>query len=324
MSKFTLGTLPQGEARFGGGAWIQRLGAADPSPPSAFPAVAGKASVRRISGERPIVGPSQICIYCGATHDLSDEHSIPYALDGKWLLPKASCPTCRNITSKIERVCAKTLLGPMRSQHGYQTRRKKRPPPTVTIAIPDGGGSESEKTVQIPAPEAPFVPFAIPLFEPPGILTGRLPGVGRKQDHLLWVPPFDHSNPKNRRKIERLATKQVLGFRYQTDNASMARLLCKIAYCEAVAWFGRDNVPRDLTLAINGLQPNLTDFVGMSLFPPFGSVAEPENRTTLMLWEGYPGPHLLCQIELFNRFGAPAYLVVVGRANSIIASRFGL
>jgi 5-methylcytosine-specific restriction endonuclease McrA len=33
-----------------------------------------------------------VCIYCrDAASDLSDEHIVPYALNGNWILPKASC-----------------------------------------------------------------------------------------------------------------------------------------------------------------------------------------------------------------------------------------
>jgi hypothetical protein len=39
--------------------------------------------------------PVGYCIYCSQTEGLTDEHIIAYGLNGKWVLPKASCVFCR-------------------------------------------------------------------------------------------------------------------------------------------------------------------------------------------------------------------------------------
>lgn len=41
-----------------------------------------------------IYQPVNVCIYCGGTGALSDEHIIPFGLGGRWVLPKASCAEC--------------------------------------------------------------------------------------------------------------------------------------------------------------------------------------------------------------------------------------
>lgn len=226
------------------------------------------------------------------------------------------------MTSRIERICSQKIFGEMRAQHGYKTRHKKRAPPNVKIKVP-AVGSSTETLHEIVAPEAPYVPFALPLFELPGILSGRPTGVGRKQDNLLWLPPMGHDDGENWRKIDALLQGDTLGFQFYTDHFAMARLLCKIAFCECVAWLGREHTPNDLIPAIIGLKPHLTDFVGKSLFPAFGSVDEPAHRATIILWEGYPGLRLLCHIELFNKFGGPAFLVVVGTPDAAALEFFG-
>jgi hypothetical protein len=71
------------------------------------------------------------CIYCDARADLSDEHIVPFGLGGNLILPRASCPTCSNITSRLERT---VLTGPLRSVRvfrGIQSRRKHRGAPTL-------------------------------------------------------------------------------------------------------------------------------------------------------------------------------------------------
>ena len=74
------------------------------------PDVSGEISIeytRRIlqgGGPRPtrIIGIANACIYCGATSGLSDEHVIPFALEGEFVLRNASCKACGDKTSRIE------------------------------------------------------------------------------------------------------------------------------------------------------------------------------------------------------------------------------
>ena len=55
------------------------------------------------------------CIYCPRTDGLSDEHIIPYGLNGRWILPQASCPSCRDKTSAIETAILRESLLPFRT-----------------------------------------------------------------------------------------------------------------------------------------------------------------------------------------------------------------
>ena len=57
--------------------------------------------------------PCGRCVYCGAITELSDEHIVPFGLGGRWVLPKASCSVCSVKTSRIERTCLRTMLGPL-------------------------------------------------------------------------------------------------------------------------------------------------------------------------------------------------------------------
>lgn len=72
------------------------------------PRLTGKTSFKAIGA----------CIYCGSeTYNalggaLHDEHIIPEALGGRWLLPQASCQSCERATSYWE---AKLLRGPLES-----------------------------------------------------------------------------------------------------------------------------------------------------------------------------------------------------------------
>lgn len=66
---------------------------------------------------------ANLCIYCGSTENLTDEHIIPYGLGGRWVLPKASCSECSKITSKFENNCLKKMYGPTRNLLGIPSRK---------------------------------------------------------------------------------------------------------------------------------------------------------------------------------------------------------
>jgi HNH endonuclease len=70
----------------------------------------------------------ELCIYCGSTEELSDEHIIPMGLGGRLVLSHASCAICSSKTSKQERTCLRTMYGPLRLLYGLPSRRKRERP----------------------------------------------------------------------------------------------------------------------------------------------------------------------------------------------------
>ena len=51
------------------------------------------------------------CIYCGSTNELSNEHIVPYALEGVHVLKDSSCKSCADLTKKFELDVARKLWG---------------------------------------------------------------------------------------------------------------------------------------------------------------------------------------------------------------------
>src|SRR5215212_3632262 len=72
--------------------------------------------------------PVGTCIYCGSVDDLRDEHIIPKALNGDWILPAASCRVCEAITSKFEMKVLRGPLWPPRRALNLQSRHRDRQP----------------------------------------------------------------------------------------------------------------------------------------------------------------------------------------------------
>ncbi len=81
------------------------------------------------------IAPVGRCIYCGSAADLSDEHIIPYALNGKWGLPDASCKSCSMITSQFEGNVLRGPLLPARSVTQFSTRHPRNRPTEYPIII---------------------------------------------------------------------------------------------------------------------------------------------------------------------------------------------
>jgi hypothetical protein len=109
------------------------------------------------------------CIYCGSTANLSDEHAVPYAINGPWTLLEASCGDCRDITHRFERDMARGLLPAIRAVFRMQTRRPKERPKTLPLLLVVNG---EDQFIQVPLNEFPvFLPII--QLPPPGVVAGR-------------------------------------------------------------------------------------------------------------------------------------------------------
>src|SRR5262245_11922729 len=70
--------------------------------------------------------PINYCIYCdvsGQDTSLTDEHVVPYALNGDIVLQSASCEACAKITSGIELFALRRMYHEVRIHLKTQTRR---------------------------------------------------------------------------------------------------------------------------------------------------------------------------------------------------------
>lgn len=138
--------------------------------------------IRRVPGARvdPYYDPAVVkqyrpvgrCIYCPRTDNLSDEHILAYSLGGDAVLPKASCPTCANVTKKIEEYCANQIFLDIRVHHHIHSRSPSRTHLTVhELADPTTGKLDRHL---IPVTNHPGW-LVLPSFDPPGIVMGKKP-----------------------------------------------------------------------------------------------------------------------------------------------------
>lgn len=243
--------------------------------------------------------PVGACIYCGATNcRLSDEHIVPFSLNGTLVLPSASCETCADVTKRFEQTVARSMYGTLRIKHGFRTRRKKDRPSSFAVIEIDETGIETEKHIPVSLLPTTYWALELPL---PGILTGA---------------PKSAMNPEMKVQLkadlkELEAAQQTLGAGSFEISVVMkwgpfCRLLAKIGHCYAMA-----------VLRGKGYQPLLPDIIlGRSEFLSHyvgGASSEvPDSDLWLELVSFGESIYVTVGIVLLGRERLPPYQVVVG------------
>jgi len=169
------------------------------------------------------------CIYCGRTDRLSDEHIIPVAIGGGYLLPSASCPTCRDTTSRFERKVLRGFMHDARTVGGFPTRRPKLRPTTIEYSVERGGRIE---TVQVPIDQATAL-LQMPLLKPPGVLQGRTAALG------VEVVGYETIGfGRDLSEFQKTLGAERVSVTCDWDITSYVRLIAKVAYGFAVGHNG--------------------------------------------------------------------------------------
>jgi len=248
--------------------------------------------------------PVNICIYCGATDSLTDEHIIPHGLGGGLLLPKSSCAECSKETHAFEgrymgginRISRRLLNLP---QKNAKAKNKKRGGPETFSVELDG------VVVKVEAGELPGTLLMF-TFDPPGILLNQ----GTDDNFygrivLAKLPGYDEAF----NKLMVTQRKRSLTISTAENADDTGRLLAKIAHSYAAAELGLGSFEPFLIPAILNQPPlNLKRFVGGL---GQGSILDELHAINISNdWD----PHLVVvQIQLFTNWGGPKYLVVAGQ-----------
>jgi len=110
------------------------------------------------------------CIYCGKTdQSLSDEHIVPYGLNGEWILGRASCKGCRQITSGFETDVQRNCLLETRAKLGLRTRGRHNRPKEFSLFVKR---DHQEEEIRVPIQEH-LTLMMLPLFKLPAYLDER-------------------------------------------------------------------------------------------------------------------------------------------------------
>jgi hypothetical protein len=243
--------------------------------------------------------PVNVCIYCGAVDDLRDEHIIPLALNGDWVLPKASCRACEAVTSAFE---GKVLRGPLwlpRLALRLRTRRRKIQPKSFPLEVTVKGKQEV-RDVQI---DSNLPSVVLPMFSSPGFLREDEAKEGIKVEGFY----VGHTQRSPEEVIQKLKVDKI-ALQMEYPVVEFARLVAKIGYGYAVAELGLDRVRDPLVLpGIRGLSNDIGHWVGsipVAKDPPSSGllhVAKIERQ----------GDFVAVALSLFAMQPAPIYLIFI-------------
>jgi hypothetical protein len=255
-------------------------------------------------------GPVGKCIYCGALPPevLTDEHIIPLALDGEYLLPKASCKPCEKITGRFEGIVLRGGLRPIKERRGFKSRTKNRPN-TLPIFV----GEEAGARVELPVED---YPATVILPHIPGPTLAPFPFSATEQG-----TPWGSVAPTNHDKVvARCGTVFAVP---GVNTFAFARMLAKIAHSFAAAMIGIGNfVPFLPPFILNDADCDYRTFMGtMTALPELpADMAKDGVHELLLAQEGIDGQEwITCIIGLFRDHESPYYRVVVGQMNGQFA-----
>jgi hypothetical protein len=248
-------------------------------------------------------GPVGNCIYCGAADGvLTDEHIVPFGLDGNAILRMASCKPCSTITGKFEGTVLRGIYGDFRMHRNMRTRRKKERPEAKEIGTENGPASISWRE------------YAAPLW----IYEMGLSGFYLDAPPDLDVSIVTLSSIHDGAKLQELQTKYKWDSRIQFRFApgEFMRMLAKIGYTYAVAELGYGSFRPIVLDAILKTGVNVSHFVGQNQTK---DAPDPTYKHLLRIKDqSSPGrkPIVVSEVKLFASFQTPTYHIIVGEIDT--------
>ncbi|WP_148293026.1 HNH endonuclease [Comamonas sp. B-9] len=249
------------------------------------------------------------CIYCGSTDNLTDEHVVPYGINGDMLLPKSSCLACNKITSKFEQIILKGIMQDARNVGGLKTRNKKSRSKTVNFKIIKK--DESVEELVLPINDA--VAFLhVPVYTDANYPYGGVPGKGAQINGLEIV--------KFGRDLEPfLVSRDAIGFagHVRIDANAFGKMLAKIAYSFYIGEKGVFSRSESPALAlIKGEVTETSNWVGSSFVPISNEKPIGLHRIAIQTVNLKNGSQVdLVLIQLFAMAKTCTYEVVVKAAD---------
>lgn len=247
---------------------------------------------------------AHVCIYCGETADLTNEHILPYGLGGPAEIPLASCRRCARITGAVEKEVLRGALWPIRVYRDLKSRTKhRRAPETIdlTLVFEDG----HEERVPVPIKMAPIL-FIFPVFAPPAIVhsIGYTHGIRLKGAAAV---AFGEAH----KDIAQTYGAKSFRISQTTTPVTFARMIAKIGYAMAFAdgSLGRLATQFPVTESILGHADDVGRWVGSYTdYPP----RHPGLLHHMVAREFRELGLLVYEVQLFADSQAPCYTVVLG------------
>ncbi|MCW0372160.1 hypothetical protein NB710_003097 [Xanthomonas sacchari] len=246
-----------------------------------------------------------VCVYCGATEQLENEHILPESLSGDALvLPKSSCRQCAVMTSAFEGRYTKQCIRIFREVIGAPTKRPRERKDHIGLWLADREDGEirplgRKQEFDVETVPAVYIALTMPL---PTIISGveDTPAL----EFQLWA--WGSFDPRLFTEFQGGGSIHLASIHPE----SFLRMLAKIAHCFAIAELGVGSFAPLLLDIIKGKELLSNRLIGCwhEDVPP--SDALHEIRVDWV--DGEAGRILVCSLRLFCATGSPRYLIVVG------------
>jgi hypothetical protein len=228
--------------------------------------------------------------------ELTDEHIIPFSLNGAFVFRKSTCKKHqRLINEEYEQPALNSDLFVPRRLLELRRRKKKEPPkPLPPVALGNAVLSDPDAWTNLPLDLYPRA-FDLIVFPPAGKLVGEDRGADLKAVRIAIV------------NIGGAGALDVT-VRHRHSNGPFALMLAKIGYCYAAAERGVDSFEGDgIRALLRGERADVYNFVGSNV--------DEEHLTDRDLHHLYlrqRGASLSVLVHLFASYKVPPYEVVVG------------
>ncbi len=260
-------------------------------------------------------GPVGKCIYCGRNDvPLSDEHIVPYGLSGKFILRKASCQSCSEKTSLVERRVLRNHLIAPRAAMDLKTRRPSQRPTKfpITLFRQNPKGEVREERVSSPSDQP--VLLALPIYKPPQFLVDPTSSSSRGIDSPLDWKVF-LGGKKHKEFIAEIIADGYEGVEFDLDVhlADFALMMAKIGYSYTRAILPGDFLVEDyISPLIIGKTNDIGRYVGNL---PTHELAGDSIATHRLAVQIMLDRTVIARVKLFAKIGTPEYIVVVGKTD---------
>lgn len=241
------------------------------------------------------------CMYCGSKENLSREHIVPYGLNGPGVIPKSSCGSCSEITSKFERHVLRGPLWGLRAYLRFSSRRKQKLPKNLPFILKSKG---TEFEVSLPIDEHPIM-LTFPVFGVPTLAGGKkVIGINIKGSAMynFGAPVKEVLDKYNADDFRVTETSQPVSF---------ARLLAKIAWGVAVINGQHAKLDSGLLDAFLYNPNDIGQWVG-TYTDPLVKV-ESNLLHEIRIREDNEIGFLMADVKLFSNSETPRYGVILGR-----------
>ena len=244
------------------------------------------------------------CVYCGSTNNLTDEHIVPYGLNGIWQLLKGSCEACNSITSAFEGTVLREYFTLARAALGLKTRRPRNRPKELSFEVDREGHKE---TIKFPVTDCPTI-FMMRNLEEPGCIVKRV-----NEDSVKTIGVSLHgikpTELEDKFHIEGISINA-----HFSGGHCFERMLAKIAYGMTILAYGSEALKERYVLpCILGLKHDAGYWVGSS-----GrriNTLPAEKKVLHRIGLALNNEEIRVFIRLFAHLKTPEYLVIVGKLN---------